>query len=217
MSHVPLRPSLGGPEGDLAEAPARRLETLEPRARRTLQIAIKDRFAGRIALVSSFGAESAVLLHLVAQIDRTTPVIFLDTGHHFAETLEYKKALCSQLEISNVVVARPDDRLIAEEDPERSLFARDPDRCCRLRKVLPLDRALEGFDAWITGRKSHQNQDRANLPVYERAGRRVKINPLIDWAALDVIEYLRASQLLPHPLVARGFPFDWLFALHQPR
>ena len=206
LSHRPLRPSLGGLEGDLAQAPARRLETLAPTARRTLQIAIKDHFAGRIALVSSFGAESAVLLHLVAQIDRTTPVIFLDTGRHFAETLEYKQALCSQLEISNVVVASPDDRRIAEEDPERTLFASDPDRCCRLRKVLPLNRALEGFDAWITGRKSYQSQDRAKLPVYEKAGRRMKINPLIDWSALEVIEYLRAWQLPRHPLVARGFP-----------
>jgi phosphoadenosine phosphosulfate reductase len=206
VSPLPSRPSLVGLEGDLAEAAATRLETLAPRARRMLQIAIKQQFAGRIALVSSFGAESAVLLHLVAQIDRTTPVIFLDTGRHFAETLEHKKALCRQLEISNVVVARPDDRVIAEEDPERSLFARDPDRCCRIRKVLPLNRALEGFDAWITGRKSYQNQDRTSLLAYERAGRRVKINPLVDWGAPDVIGYLRACQLPSHPLVSRGFP-----------
>ena len=204
-SRFPSRWSRDGLEGDLAAAAARRLETLAPRARRALQIAIKDRFPGRIALVSSFGAELAVLLHLVAEIDRNTPVIFLDTGRHFAETLEYQKYLCSRLEISNMVVARPDDRLIAEEDPDRSLFARDPDRCCQLRKVLPLNRALEGLDAWITGRKSYHNQDRSNLPAYEKAGRWVKVNPLIDWEALDVVEYLRASQLPPHPLVASGF------------
>src|SRR5471030_192768 len=126
-----------------------------------LRLAIEDLYPGRIALVSSFGADSAVLLHMVSQIDKATPIVFVDTGQLFPETLAYRDRLCALLGLTNVVVAAPDEATLAAEDPEKFLFASDPDRCCEIRKVLPLAKALEGYEAWITGRKGFQTETRA--------------------------------------------------------
>ena len=171
-----------------------------------LRLAIEDLFPGRIALVSSFGADSAALLHMVAGIDRTTPVVFVDTGQNFPETLGYRDELCARLGLANVVVADPNPALLAAEDPENFLFASDPDRCCEIRKVLPLAKALEGYEAWITGRKGFQSATRARVPLFEAEGERVKVNPLVGWSASDVLTYIREAGLPPHPLVARGYP-----------
>ena len=171
-----------------------------------LRLAIEDLFPGRIALVSSFGADSAALLHMVAGIDPRTPVAFIDTGRHFPETLAYRDELCARLGLKNVVVAEPDPATLAAEDPERFLFASDPDRCCEIRKVLPLAKALEGYEAWITGRKGFQSATRARAPLFEAEGERVKVNPLVGWSASDILAYLREAGLPPHPLVARGYP-----------
>ena len=94
---------------------------------------------------------SAAVLALVAGIDPAVPVIFLDTAKHFPETLAYRDALVARLGLSDVRVVRPDPARVAAQDPDGDLWRRDPDRCCALRKALPLERALEGFDAWITG------------------------------------------------------------------
>jgi len=171
-----------------------------------LRLAIEDLYPGRIALVSSFGADSVVLLHMVAQIDPTTPVVFVDTGQHFAETLRYRDELCARLRLTNLVLAEPEQNLTAAEDPEKFLFASDPDRCCDIRKVQPLARALDGYDAWITGRKSFQAATRSRVPLFEAEGDRVKVNPLVGWSATDLLDYIRAAGLPPHPLVAKGFP-----------
>jgi phosphoadenosine phosphosulfate reductase len=176
------------------------------KARSLLRLAIEDLFPGRIALVSSFGADSAVLLHMVAQIDPKTPVVFVDTGQHFPETLAYRDALVARLGLTNVVNAGPDPEVAAKEDPERFLFQSDPDRCCDIRKVQPLARALENYDAWITGRKSFQSATRSRVPLFEAEGDRVKVNPLVGWSAADILDYIRAADLPPHPLVAKGFP-----------
>ena len=171
-----------------------------------LRLAIEDLFPGRIALVSSFGADSVVLLHMVSQVDPTTPVVFVDTGQHFEETLRYRDELVARLGLANVVMAEPDAAVIAAEDPEKFLFASDPDRCCDIRKVQPLAPALDGYDAWITGRKSFQTATRSRVPLFEAEGDRVKVNPLVGWSATDLIDYIRAADLPPHPLVAKGFP-----------
>jgi len=171
-----------------------------------LRLAIEDLFPGRVALVSSFGADSAVLLHMVAGIDKATPVVFIDTGQHFPETLAYRDELCARLGLGNVVIAEPDPATLAAEDPERFLFARDPDRCCEIRKVLPLAKALDRYEAWITGRKGFQSVTRARAPLFEAEGERVKINPLVGWSASDILAYIREADLPPHPLVAKGFP-----------
>jgi phosphoadenosine phosphosulfate reductase len=171
-----------------------------------LRLAIEDLFPGRIALVSSFGAESAALLHMIAGIDKATPVVFVDTGQHFPETLRYRDELCARLGLDNVIVADPNPATLAAEDPEGFLFAGDPDRCCEIRKVLPLAKALDGYEAWITGRKGFQSATRARVPLFEAEGERVKVNPLVGWSATDVLNYIREAGLPSHPLVARGYP-----------
>ena len=171
-----------------------------------MRLAIEDLYPGRIALVSSFGADSAVLLHMAAQIDKNIPVVFVDTGQHFEETLAYRERLCARLGLANIVAAHPDAPTLQAEDPEKFLFASDPDRCCDIRKVQPLARALEGYDAWITGRKSFQSATRAAVPLFEAEGERVKVNPLVGWTASDILAYIRAADLPQHPLVAKGFP-----------
>lgn len=170
-----------------------------------LRLAIEELYPKRIALVSSFGADSAVLLHMTAQIDKATPVVFVDSGQHFAETLAYRDVLVAALGLTNIIVASPDAALLQAEDPEKFLFAADPDRCCDIRKVMPLASALEGYDAWISGRKNFQSATRVAVPLFEAEGERVKVNPLVGWSASDVLDYIRAAGLPPHPLVAKGF------------
>lgn len=171
-----------------------------------LRLVIEDLYPGRVALVSSFGADAAALLHMVSRIDAATPVIFVDTGQHFPETLAYRDELVGLLGLTNVVVAEPRKDTLDQEDPEKFLFASDPDRCCEIRKVRPLAAGMEGYDAWITGRKGFQNATRATLPLFESEGDRVKVNPLVGWSATDILAYVREVGLPPHPLVARGFP-----------
>lgn len=171
-----------------------------------LQRVLLKEFPGRIALVSSFGAESAVLLHMVSQIDRTTPVIILDTGKLFPETLAYRDRLVAQLGLSDLRVAHPDPALLARTDPQGSLWKSEPDLCCWQRKVEPLEIALTGFKAWITGRKRTHGASRWALePVEDGADGRVKINPLFDWSHDDVVDYFTRHDLPPHPLTKRGF------------
>ena len=132
-----------------------------------MRAVIADLFPGQIALVSSFGADSAVLLHMAALIDKATPVLFIDTQLLFKETLAYRDTLVAHLGLTNVIALTPKPQRLAEEDPENFLWASDPDRCCEIRKVLPLAEALEGYDAWITGRKRFQGQTRAALALFE--------------------------------------------------
>ena len=171
-----------------------------------MRLVIEDLYPGRVALVSSFGADAAALLHMASRIDRHVPVIFVDTGQHFRETIAYRDELCARLGLTNVIVAEPDAGTIAEEDPEKFLFANDPDRCCEIRKVRPLAEAIAGYDAWITGRKGFQSAQRATLPLFEAEGDRVKVNPLVAWSASDVLAYIAEAGLPRHPLVAKGFP-----------
>ncbi len=176
------------------------------RAQALLRDVLRNRFAGRIALVSSFGAESAVLLHMTAAIDRATPVIFLDTGKLFAETLRYRESLAARLGLVDLRVARPAPERIARVDPKGDLWKTDPDLCCWQRKVEPLDAALEGFDAWITGRKRvHGGVRQALEAIEDGPDGRVKVNPLFDWTAADIAEYFIRYDLPPHPLAAGGY------------
>ena len=164
-----------------------------------------DEFRGRIALVSSFGAEAAALLHVVARIDRTTPVIFLDTGKHFAQTIAYREDLARALGLTDVRDIRPPAEETAAADPKGDLWRRDNDACCALRKVRPLGLALAGFDAWFTGRKRVHGALRAFLPIVEAAAPRIKINPLARWTGEDVEAYAKRHDLPAHPLVEQGF------------
>lgn len=186
-----------------AEVLAERFEHTSAQTR--LRAAIRYLFPGRIALVSSFGADSAILLHMVAETDPGTPVIFVDSGHMFPETLDYRDALVERLGLTHVSTYKPDANELAEQDPEAFLWARDPDRCCHVRKVLPLSRALEGYDAWISGRKRFQSQTRDGLPIFEVEGSRTKVNPLADWSAKDLVAYIKEHELPRHPLVAKNY------------
>ncbi|MGB3711444.1 MAG: phosphoadenylyl-sulfate reductase [Erythrobacter sp.] len=175
-----------------------------------LEGVIEGDLAGDLAVVSSFGAESAVLLHLVAQVRPSVPVLFLETGKHFPETLAYRDDLAARLGLTDLRNLAPEDSELAAKDESGLRWSYDPDGCCEIRKVKPLARALEGFDASLTGRKAFQSDTRANLPRFEIDGSdtqgRLKINPLIDWHAGDIDAYFEAHDLPRHPLVAKGFP-----------
>lgn len=170
-----------------------------------LSAAINDIFPGRIAVVSSFGAESAILLDLVARVDRATPVVFLETGKHFPETLSYRDQLIARLGLTDVrsVTPGPDD--LAWADADGTLWKRNPNLCCRLRKVLPLERALSGFSAWINGRKRFQGGTRGGIPVFEASEARIKVNPLADWDMGDIREAFMERGLPRHPLASAEY------------
>lgn len=161
---------------------------------------------GRIAAVSSFGAESAVLLHMIASVDRDTPVIFTNTQKIFGDTLAYRDELAERLGLTDLRVYRPDPRLLAQQDASGLRWSYDPDGCCELRKVEPLARALNGFDAWISGRKRGQSSTRAALSRFEADAGRLKINPLADWSKADLDAYFALHELPRHPLEAQGYP-----------
>ncbi|MEP5937204.1 MAG: phosphoadenylyl-sulfate reductase [Erythrobacter sp.] len=175
-----------------------------------LQSVIKDGLAGQVTTVSSFGAESAVLLHLIAQVDPDLPVLFLETGKHFPETLAYRDQLVAQIGLTNVINLYPEAQDLASKDETGLRWSYDPDGCCDIRKVKPLAKALADYDASFTGRKSFQSATRANLPRFEvdtsdKQGR-LKINPLIDWSAEDIDAYFAEHDLPRHPLIDQGYP-----------
>ena len=171
-----------------------------------LRTALAEQRFGRIATVSSFGAESAVLLHLIARVDRATPVIFIDTRMLFAETLDHKIAVTRHLGLSDVRTVSPDGQVIRAKDAWGRLHLTDPDACCDFRKTQVLDAALAGFDGWITGRKRFQALTRSDLDLVERAADgRTKLNPLAFWTADDIADYADLHDLPQHPLAAHGY------------
>ncbi|MGJ8563760.1 MAG: phosphoadenylyl-sulfate reductase [Alphaproteobacteria bacterium] len=164
-----------------------------------------DQYEGKIVLASSLGVDSAVMLHLVSQIDKSLPIIFLDTGKHFRETLHYRDMLISDLGLTGFRNITPDAAAVKAEDPDGLLHKTEPDACCDLRKVRPLDGVISGYEARITGRKRYQTPDRANMSILETGGRQAKVNPLAYWSAKDVTAYMRRHDLPPHPMLALGF------------
>jgi phosphoadenosine phosphosulfate reductase len=197
---------------------ATRLEALhgERSPEEILDIAINAHFAGAIAAVSSFGADSAVLLDMIARIDPALPIIFLDTGKHFDETLAYRDQLADDLGLSGLRIVAPRDDLLARDDPDGTLHQRDADACCAIRKVEPMARAVEPFRAWLTGRKRFQAATRAKLPAFEAVGARIRINPLAGWVTSDLAAYMRTHDLRENPLVAYGYLSIGCFPCTQP-
>ena len=166
---------------------------------------LHDELLSNAALVSSFGAESAVLLHLVALIRPDVPVLFIETDRHFRETLEYRDQLIDLLGLELIVV-EPNAKELSREDPVGNLSQRDPNACCLLRKSFPLQDALSGYDAWISGRKRFQAASRSTIPLVERDGSKIKINPLALWDKDDLNAYFAKHDLPRHPLEAQGYP-----------
>jgi phosphoadenosine phosphosulfate reductase len=191
---------------------ADRVATLNARYRHhaataVLEHALKDDDLGRVALVSSFGAESVVLLHLISVIAPETPVLFIDTRMLFPETLEYQRILAESLHLCDVRTIRAAQPRVAFEDPDNTLHQFNTDACCNVRKVEPLERALQGFDGWITGRKRFQGTTRAAVEFFEAEGdTRIKVNPLAHWGREDLEDYIVNNRLPRHPLVAQGYP-----------
>ena len=170
-----------------------------------LHYMINDAFPGRIAVSSSFGIESVVLLHMVAQIAPETPILFLNTGFLFAQTEQYQRTLQKHLGLTNVQILRPDPDHLEKYDGDNNLHKSDTGVCCHLRKVLPLQQALGSFDAWITGRKRFQADTRTKMPLIEHDGSHYKINPLANWSLEDIATAFRQYDLPRHPLEEAGY------------
>lgn len=198
MTNAPARP-------DLSSQVARLAARLEDAAPLEILSTALEHFGGRIAAVSSFGTESVVLLHMLAQVDRATPVLFLDTGHLFAETLAYRDTLIARLGLTDVRTYTPDAALRQARDADNDLWASDTDACCALRKVEPLSRALAPFGAWINGRKRYQAATRAHIPFVEQDDGRVKFNPLAALGAAEIEGWITANHLPRHPMQRFGF------------
>ncbi|MGQ9365885.1 phosphoadenylyl-sulfate reductase [Azospirillum sp. A39] len=197
------------PEGSLPTHDALRAAELAERyaghdARDLIAVAAQE-FPGRLALVSSFGTESAVLVALAAEVDRRLPVIFVNTGKLFGETLRYRDQLVGLLGLQDVRSVGPRRDEVDAADKDGMLWQRSADLCCHLRKTLPLNRALDGFDAWITGRKRFQSATRAALPVFEAQDGRIKVNPLANWDKARLEAEFTRRGLPRHPLEADGF------------
>lgn len=197
------------PADDIAGAEGRleglRADHGEAEAFEFLRALIVDEFPGKIALVSSFGGESVVLLHMISHIDRSTPVLFLDTGFLFPETIDYQRELKFLLGLTDVRILRPNASHEEDLDPHRDLHKSHANVCCFFRKVVPLRNALKPFSAWISGRKRYHGGERADLELLERDGRHIKANPLAAWSADDITAYIRRHALPEHPLVSEGY------------
>ncbi len=159
----------------------------------------------RLAVVSSFGTESAALLKVAAEVDPAIPVIFLDTGWLFEETLAYRDTLVTRLGLRDVRSIKPLEQALSRDDPERELWFSDPDACCAIRKVEPLARALAPFSAWLNGRKRFQGGARAAMPVVEQDGGRLKFNPFANVSREEIAAIYALAGLPPHPLATKGF------------
>ncbi|WP_135078711.1 phosphoadenylyl-sulfate reductase [Terasakiella sp. SH-1] len=172
-----------------------------------LEVMLTKEFAGKIAISSSFGAEAAVLLKLVADIDKTTPVLFIDTGHLFEETIQYKSTIEEHLGLSKIITVSPEAVHLENADRNGTLHERDTDYCCHIRKVLPFEKALGPYEAWVSGRKRFQNSERSALQGIELDhDGRFKVNPLFNWDYETVVAKFKAMNLPRHPLVAKGYP-----------
>jgi phosphoadenosine phosphosulfate reductase len=171
-----------------------------------LEVVLKENMLGDAAIVSSFGAESAVLLHLIGSIDPSVPVLFLETGKHFPETLAYRDLLAERIGLKDLRNITPDPEAIAKKDETGLRWSYDPDGCCEIRKVIPLKAALAPFDAQFTGRKAFQSSTRTALPRFEVEEGRLKVNPLADWDKARIEAYMAEHVLPAHPLVEQGYP-----------
>jgi phosphoadenosine phosphosulfate reductase len=191
------------PDLSPAQALDRALRSASPAE--VIEAALQTVGREKLALVSSFGTESAALLKVMADVDPAIPVVFLDTGWLFEETLAYRDTLIAALGLRDVRSIKPLEDTLTREDPDRELWFSDPDACCRIRKVEPLARALAPFSAWINGRKRFQGGLRTELPVVEEDGAKLKFNPFANAAREEIAAIYRRANLPQHPLVASGY------------
>ena len=197
---IDARPAFTQADADALNARFKDIDTLS-----MLKTVFAEGLAGNVAVVSSFGTESAVLLSLIAKADKTVPVIFVDTLKMFGETLDYRETLIETLGFTDSRAVVPNAEVLAKKDETGLRWSYDPDGCCEIRKVEPMHRAKEGLDAWISGRKAFQSVTRQNLPRFEIEDGRLKINPLGDWTKDDLEAWFEAENLPRHPLEAQGY------------
>lgn len=212
----PLDQAIPGESGVAAQAAAFEALYGHLSAHEIIERAALELFPGELAAVSSFGADSAVLLHLIAEVDRQLPIIFLDTGKHFEETFDYRDALAADFGLTNIQVVTPDEAALARIDPTGKLHETNTDACCDVRKVEPMARGVEPYRAWFTGRKRFQASTRAALPAFEAVGSRIRINPLARFTTADQADYMRQHALRENPLVAYGYLSIGCFPCTQP-
>lgn len=162
-------------------------------------------YKGRVALLSSFGAESSVLLHMISEVVPDLPVIFLDTQKLFAETLAYRDQLVRELGLTGVRIVSPDAADLARVDPANDLSGRDTDLCCHIRKTVPMAKALEGFDVMISGRKRFHGAARSDLQFVSEQDGKLKVEPLAAFSAFDLANYMQKHHLPSHPLKLLGY------------
>jgi phosphoadenosine phosphosulfate reductase len=162
-------------------------------------------YKGRVALLSSFGAESSVLLHMVSEVASDIPVLFLDTGKLFAETLQYRDQLVRELGLSNLRIISPDEADLKRTDPQGDLSSHNTDLCCHIRKTVPLARATEAYDVLISGRKRFHGATRSDLQFVTEQDGKLKVEPLAAFSALDLFNYMQTHHLPSHPLKLQGY------------
>ncbi len=196
---------------DLEETVEERLSRLnselaDASAQTILSVAMLREWEAGITYISSFGAESAVMLALISDINPALPIIFFDTGMHFPQTLDYRDMLIDRLALTGVETKTPSQEDLAAKDPKNILWKSNTDACCDIRKVRPLRPALTGYEAWITGRKRFHGGARSALPIFEHMDGKFKVNPLAGWTPDDVDLFLEHRLLPKHPLMAQGYP-----------
>lgn len=193
-------------ETDLRELAARGAAELDGAGAEELLAWTDRHFGGRYVVASNM--QDAALVHLAAATRPGVDVLFLDTGYHFAETIGTRDAVEAVYDV-HVVNVTP-EHTVAEQDLKlgKDLFSRDPGECCRLRKVVPLGRALKPYDAWVTGIRRVESPTRANAPLisFDEAFGLVKINPLAAWSDEDLQSYIESHGVLVNPLVDEGYP-----------
>jgi phosphoadenosine phosphosulfate reductase len=196
---------LAGPSALQERLAELRARYADATAEELLEAFITREYPGQLAIVSSFGSEAVVLLHMVSRIDPDTPVVFLNTGKLFGETLRYRDKLQEVLGLTDIrsIHPHPDDEKML--DPNGNLWRTNHDACCHFRKVLPLRRALEPFRAEVSGRKRFQTKSRARMDMIEINEGRIKINPLANWSLDELNAYMDQHDLPRHPLVKDGY------------
>jgi len=160
----------------------------------------------KIFTSSSFQTHSIPLLHMISRIDADIPVYFLNTGYHFPETIVFRDKIVDMLNL-NLVDLKPDTPKNMQLDPEgKLLFTSDPDHCCYLNKIQPMEQVLLRFDVWINGIRAEQNSYRSNMKIEEHARHDViRFHPLIGWSSKDIFDYRKHYNLPEHPLESKGY------------
>jgi len=178
-------------------------QNLSPR--NILEDSINNIFKKKIVYVCSFGIESAIILHMISEIDRSLPIVLLNTNYLFKETIDYKDYLISKLKLSNFKEISPSSEDLKINDSGGKLWKDDPDLCCNIRKVLPLQRELKKYDAWISGRKSYHEGERKSLEFFEYINQKIVVNPLAKVNPNFIDSYFITNNINRHPLFQFGF------------